>query len=518
MNLRTCAVIAFKFWPRAVLAFCIIFGLAIAASLLVKREYTASSLVLVKIGRELVYRPEFNSTAGQMETVDKDEIFASNIAIFKSASLIEEAINEIGIDRLYPDLVEPRPPSILNTALSSVESWLSIPEPTLLSKAANRFNHKLSVAVVKKTSLLDVSFTHPDPAMAAQVANLVVALFQQHVGSIYDNSNLQFEENQVKELQAGLETAENRLSAYRLSHNAFDLTDQLSLLLKQRDDTESKLNDTTAQIVQLEGLTAALRAQVAATPSSVPLYTETDRHRSIDDATTQLMQLQIQERQLATRFGENYPQLAEVRNQIKTAQAAVAAQSQHNGTRTRTGVNDVATTLQQSLLQNSAQLQSLSGMRDTLRGQIDSLNTSIAALSKTQPALAQLQRDVAQRTAAVKASYDKFIEARTVEGLNHEAPASFTVAEKAVTPDPADPSKPRPLLYMLMGIALGGFSGVVTLFLSFRTFGRFLTANQVARRLNRPVLAVIDYNASLASWKRNDSNLPRLVRPVEATR
>ena len=75
-----------------------------------------------------------------------------------------------------------------------------------------------------------------------------------------------------------------------------------------------------------------------------------------------------------------------------------------------------------------------------------------------------------------KTSYDKLVEARAVDGLNHEKPSSFSLYQAATPPDPADPARPLPLLYMLIGVVVGVLGALVTLFLSYRMFKRLPNA------------------------------------------
>jgi uncharacterized protein involved in exopolysaccharide biosynthesis len=508
MDFRTLCVVGFKFRWRGVAVFGLCVALAFAASILVRTQYTSTASILVKIGRELIYRPDIGQPTSPVQSVDKDELYASNIYIMRSSPLIEAVIKQVGLARIYPDLADNAPQGIVDSIRLMIARTLDLvglgsttPPESPIAVAVQRVDKHLWTDVAKKTGIINVTFMNPDPVVAAEVANAVVAEFQKRAGAIYDNPDLQFEQTRVDSQRAELDEAQNKLNAYRHTHNAYALSDQLNLLLQQKVTIDSKLKDTDSQIAQLQGLVAALTTQVADMPKTVSLFSDTERHRAVDDTTQQLVQLQLQERQMATRFGNDYPPLVAVRNGIKAARAAVAAQTSEGGTQTRTGLNDVRTALDQSRLQSQAQLKSLLGMRETLQNQIGNVEAAIATLSSAQPELTQLEQDVNMRTEALKASYDKLVEMRTVEGLNHEKPASFSVFQHAVPAELADPARPAPLLYMVIGIGVGLFGALVTLFLSYRMFNGFLTPKQVALRLNRPVLAVVDYDHRLKGWR-----------------
>jgi uncharacterized protein involved in exopolysaccharide biosynthesis len=86
LDMRTAVVASFKFRWRATFVFLVFVGLAVAASLLMKTEYTSTASVLVKLGRELVYRDPIASTASTTPAEDHDETMASIIAIMQRSN------------------------------------------------------------------------------------------------------------------------------------------------------------------------------------------------------------------------------------------------------------------------------------------------------------------------------------------------------------------------------------------------------------------------------------------------
>src|SRR4051794_13447871 len=109
LSLRDALVITFKYRRRALAVFGGSVALAVALCIVMTPTYGSTSSLLVKLGRELVYRPEIGATnnVSAPPVIDKDEIIASNIAIMTSRDIIERAITTVGIERLYPDLLEP---------------------------------------------------------------------------------------------------------------------------------------------------------------------------------------------------------------------------------------------------------------------------------------------------------------------------------------------------------------------------------------------------------------------------
>src|SRR5262245_66490611 len=124
VSLRDALVIAFKFRTRALAVLLGCLGLAIALCLVMTPIYASSTSLLVKLGRELVYRPEIGTTNNVTAppVIDKDEIIASNIAIMTSRDIIERAITTVGIEQLYPDLLGP--PNAVIAAIQGTLRWV----------------------------------------------------------------------------------------------------------------------------------------------------------------------------------------------------------------------------------------------------------------------------------------------------------------------------------------------------------------------------------------------------------
>ena len=77
----------------------------IAAILLQTPLYESTSLLLVKFGRELVYRPEIGGGRSYVSP-DKTAVINSELAILRSRPVLEGVVRSIGVPVLYPSLTE----------------------------------------------------------------------------------------------------------------------------------------------------------------------------------------------------------------------------------------------------------------------------------------------------------------------------------------------------------------------------------------------------------------------------
>jgi uncharacterized protein involved in exopolysaccharide biosynthesis len=321
ITLRDALVIAFKYRRRALSVLVGMVGLAVAACVLMTPIYASTCSVMVKLGRELVYRPEVgvNNNVAAPPVIDKEEVIASNVAIMTSRDILERAITTIGIERLYPDLVDP-PEYVkaIGGAIATVAGALGIElgHEALIEQAMRKFLKRLKVEPVKKTNVIEVTFEHPDPALAAQVANLVVDYFKQKTLAVYSDPNLGFLERQVADDRAALLDAEAKLAAYRQEHGVYQLADQINLLLRQRIELDTSLKGLSSRVEELLGMVTSLKGHRRTVPATIPLYTENERYKVLDDTQSQLLSLRLRERELESKFNDSYPMLVDVRAQI----------------------------------------------------------------------------------------------------------------------------------------------------------------------------------------------------------
>ena len=496
VSLRDALVILFKYRVRAlaVLGGCV--GLAVAACIFMTPIYAATSSVLIKLGRELVYRPDVGVSANVTAppVIDQDEVLASNIAIMTSRDILERVITTVGIAQLYPDLVDPPAWAVaIHRAIATVDGTLGIESRSeaLLERALRKFSKRLKIEAVKKTNVIEVTFEHPDPQMAARVANLVVDYFKEKTLSVYSDPNLGFMERQVTEDRAALAEAESKLAAYKQENGIYQLNDQVDLLLRQRVEIDTGLKGVQSRIEELQGMVASLQAQRQAVPANIPLYHENERHKVLDDTQTQLLTLQLRERELASKYNDSFPLLVEVRQQISIAERFLKNQQAELDAKTRVGTNEVSQELQLEALRRQTELKSLVARRDVTQEQIARIDHEIQDLSGREKAMLPLQHDVDARTDTLKQSIAKAEEARVLDGLNREKSASFSVFQVAVPPDPDKPARPIAILYIPVAFVLGLMGAGFTAFLSYYLLDGFLTPDQAAARLGVPVLGVI---------------------------
>lgn len=264
--------------------------------------YQATSTMLVKFGRENIYRSEVGER-GSWVSLSHEEMVNSEVQILTSRDLIERVVEAVGPQLLYPEMVE-----------GAREKGATV--GSLADLAVPMFKASLFVEGVKKSNIIMVSFQHENPRIAAHAVNLLVDLFKEKHLQVHSEPKSSFLEQQLTIYERGLRESEDRLEAYRQQHQTFSLPDQKSLLLQQRTNFDTLLKNTQSLRSELQQKLKILRRQMQTVPKDIPLSTVIDRHDIVNHVKNTLLNLQLKEKDLLTKYREDHPMVLSVRKEI----------------------------------------------------------------------------------------------------------------------------------------------------------------------------------------------------------
>src|SRR3989304_9321211 len=163
-SLRDFMSILFKHKQKILVVFLATVAPVPVGSFLIPPTYEAKSSLLVKFGREYIYQPEVGERPQDMRLIplDQEEVINSEIQILTSRDLIEKVIRTLGIEKINPELAKSPSKNIAP-----------------IEKAILQFKKKLFTEGIKKSNVIQVSFQHKEPQIAAQAVNLLVDFFKE---------------------------------------------------------------------------------------------------------------------------------------------------------------------------------------------------------------------------------------------------------------------------------------------------------------------------------------------------
>jgi uncharacterized protein involved in exopolysaccharide biosynthesis len=477
-SLRDFLTVLFKHRNAILIIFFAIVVTVTIYSFLLPPTYEAKSSLLLKFGREYIYRSEIgergSSDMRPLIPLNQEEVINSEIQILTSRDLIDKVIQTIKVENIYPEMIE-------NTSTTVT--------PT--EAAILKFEKQLSVEGIRKSSVIEVSFQHKDPHIAAKAVNLLVDLLKEKHLQVYSDPKSSFLEQQLLAYDQRLKDSQNQLEAFKQKYQVFSLEEQRTLLLKQRTELDTSFKTSQNQIREFQNKLSSLKTQMRAVSKDVPLYTETERYKIIDDAKAQLLSLQLKEQELLQKYNENTALVINVRKEIKIVQDFIKKQEEDLTGKVRTGQNTVYQNVEEEMIRTQAEISSQEGKSATLREQIAQLDREMQTLDLRENDLQNLKRELAANEKNYKTYLEKVEEALISDNLNRQKMANISVIQAAAVP--VRPIKPKKKLNIALGIILGAVSGLGFAFFSEYASESLSTPEGVERHLGLPVLSTVPY-------------------------
>jgi polysaccharide biosynthesis protein PslE len=471
-NLRDFLTVIFKHKAKIVTIFFATVITVTIGSFLIPPVYEAKSSLLVKFGREYIYRPEVGDKS-PMISINHDETINSEINILTSRDLIEKVITTLKVENIYPELVE-SPPSKM----------------TPIEAAILKFEKKLAVEGIKKSSVIEVSFQHKNPQIAARAINMLVDFYKGKHLEVYNAPQSSFLEKQLTTYDQKLKQSENELEAFKQKNRVFSLDEQRSLLLKQRMELDTDLKNTSNHIDELQKRLSSLKSQMKVISEDKDRYTQSERDKIIVEAKAKLLDLKLKERELLEKYKESNRLVINVRREIELVTDFIRQQEEDITSKVKT-VNIVYQEVEKEALKTEADLNSQFAKDRTLRLQLSQVDREIQSINLNEKELVGLKREVSNNDKNYRTYVDKLEDARISDDMNLQKMANVSVIQAATVP--AKPVKPKKALNILLGVILGAVSGLGFAFFCEYASQGLSTPGNVEKRLGLPVLTTVSY-------------------------
>jgi len=437
--------------------------------------YEARSLVLVKFGWENV-SPDLSLDPKQAPRANPTEIVSSEVRILQSRDLKERVVNTIKAENIYPVLAKNPPPGV-----------------TPAEVAILRLQKDLAINAAPKGNVIEVAFKTENPAIAASVVNSLVNFYIDRRTEVYkDPKSLMFLDKKTEEYRQKLADAENRLKAFKDQVQIVSFDDQRTALLNQRMTLIASVNATVSQVLEVQERLTELERQMQATPKNVLSGPAGERQAEAD---SRLLALQLQEKELLSKYKEDNRLVTNVREQMQLVKEYLEKQNTRNAGNRTTSADPVYQDLQKQVLESKAELSALKVRKSTLDQQLAELGTQLDALASHEGKYRELQRDVTNNEERYHSYRHRLEESRIYDELERQKMTSVSVIEPAAVPMvPANPSKPTILFVgIVLAVGIGTALGLCFL-LEFLKRG-VTTPSEAERRLGLPVLVAVPYKS-----------------------
>lgn len=474
-------------------------AIAILVVLLSPPKYVASSSLLVLPSTQYAAKNIAGDNTITNESLTREEILQTEIEILNSTDLHADVIRTIGLANIYPKLAEP--PGLLAQAMSAVKMQirqlkialgfkvkpLEPEDPDL--EAVPVLNDTLSFLALKQGSIIQVTFSHKDPDIAAQVVNTLIDKYLERRRKIYASNDSQYIRDRAAHIRQELDNLDRKASAFKAEHALFDFVGERTLLLAHRGELEKAFDDAQGIASQSAERVASLDRQLSALPVDITQYSERDTNPRTLNLNASLDSLLVQKSTLMGQFGENSRPMRDINNAIQLLRTEIQQnRDDPTPTNVRSGHNEMRDLIVADRVRAEADLRAAQQNEITVQAQLARLNARLDRLSQNENTIAEFDR----QTGVLTDDYKDVTKALNDQRVSEEVRAGNAANVRPIAPalPPLSPEAIWPFILaagLIVGLTLGAITGVV----SDARRQSFVSAEKVERTLGLTVLVAI---------------------------
>jgi uncharacterized protein involved in exopolysaccharide biosynthesis len=378
--------------------------------------------------------------------------------LLSSRELHRRVVIQLGADKLYPGLG--------------------------IEDATDAFGRDLD-SQPGESSALRITYDNRSAAAAVQGLQTLITLFGEERSRLSSQARSGTLDQQAELYRAALDQARKRLDTYRAANKVWSGDEERNLLLRQRADTDAELKRTVNDINELDARIRTLKQQMGQVPSTVEATDQGGRYKVVDDAKAKLLDLQLKERELLSKYRDDSQMVVTVREEIERVQAFLTEMNAAVDQRNKPAANETYVDLTRELLRAEAQRNSADSRRAALETQLPELDRRLAEIGAGAGQLHEME----QAVSAGEADLRRIEEARVTKTVEAGQGGSLVVIEPPNAP--AAPDHPNPLFTFAVALPLGLLGGLICALLAQSASATFASPPEVERRLGLPVLAVL---------------------------
>ncbi|GAA5525033.1 hypothetical protein Maes01_01593 [Microbulbifer aestuariivivens] len=381
----------------------------------------------------------------------RKEYFLTQFEILKSRRIAEQVVERLALTQhplFDPDQQEP-------SFKEKVKGWLPflaanevLSEEELqalkLESVTDAVSASLTIAPVRNTQLVKISFESESPELAAQVANTVAEVFiDSHLQAKLDMTQqaTSWLNDRLEDLRVKLEGSEARLQSFQESQGLVDVAGVQGLQAQELNEITSQLIEARRELKQAESIHALVKSRGTdiAALASLP---EVLNHTVIANIKQSETQAERRVSELSRRYGPKHPKMIAARDELQSVQDKL-----------RSEVRQLIGGIQNDYETAQANVRALERELEQAKGEYQQI-------SRKQTRYNELKREVEVNRQLYSAFLTRFKETSETSGF--EA-ANARLMDPAIAP--RKPAKPKKLLIVALAFVVSVMFGVMLAFL-----------------------------------------------------
>jgi uncharacterized protein involved in exopolysaccharide biosynthesis len=473
-TLRDLLAIGFRHKRAFLLCFAGILLGTLAAVLVLPSTYESTAQIVVKRERvDPIVTPEKNDATQMVSAITEEELNSEAQLIF-SEDVLRKAVIASKLDQRK---------SFLSALFAETEDQK-------VAKAIEKMRSNLRVDPLKKTNVIQITYSAHDSKSAAKVLNNIVSAYvEKHVAVNRPAGQLKFFEEETDRYKHDLDSAEDQLKKFSQEQGGVAPQVARDITLQKLNDFSAALEQTRAEMSATEKKIQDLQQQAGTTPDRL-----TTQMRQTDDAgvlqglKSQLLTLELKRTELLTKFQPTYPLVTEVDKQIADTHASITAEESKP-------LNDVTTDRNPTYAWINEELAKAKSDYSALQARATATQAIVGVYQAKAHQLevsGLVQQDLLREEKANEDNYLLYMhkreEARIADALDQTR-----ILNIAMVQEPTVPLSPvrSPWMFGVVGFLMAGMVSVGLVFTREYLDTSFRTPSEVLSELNIPVLAAV---------------------------
>ena len=383
---------------------------------------------------------------------------------------------------------------------------------TRTDRAIRRLASNLTVEAVKKSNVIDVTYSSSDPVLTARVLKTLSDLYMaKHVKLHETQGAYDFFAQQANDYKAAVATAEADLTAFSHANSTAAPQEERDLMLQKMADIRVLQAQNEAAAESALERYKSLQNELAKTPPRMVTQVKSaDNAMLMGQLKTTLLNLELKRTDLAMKYAPDYPAVKEVDDQIAQARSAIESENAKPLTDNSTDQNPTYQWISGELAKARADMPALRTQATMARAAVASTQQRVMKLNDANTIKQTLVRNLQTAEQNYNLYQQKRELARISDELDKRRISNVALAEEPVaTTLPVRSTAVTIAMGLLLCLVISGAAGFAADYLdpTFRTW------REVEEYLNVPVLAAVP--ASGESFPQ--SGLPLEIGPGAET-
>ena len=437
-------------------------ALGILVAMLTQRQYGAT--VTVQVARETT--KVLNMEGVEQESSSSsysDEFYQTQYALLKSRSLSEGVVRDLRLADNYMFLA--------NFDADRVEEIKKVSRDSRFQMATGMVNGNTVIVPVRMSSIINVRYNSPNPALAATIANSVAENFvESNLTRRFEAAAYarQFLQNRLNQVRVRLEESERKAVEYAQQQGLIKIRSGIGSGSGEQSILASDLASLSGELSTARAARAQAEAQYrAGTGGSIAAQSLTNP--TVNTLRQQRAELQGQLSKLQSDFGPEYPTVVALRSQIRELDRGISTEQG----RVSSGVSqDMAGRYRQAVQAEQA-----------LQSRVDGLKSQLLGEQGRSIQLNIIQRDVDTNRALYEALLQRFKEVGVAGGIGTN---NISIVDRALVP--GSPFKPNLMLNIALGLVVGLLLGGLSAFVLEQLEEAAVLPADFQRKLGVPLL------------------------------